>query len=68
MSLKAFHIFFILCSILLAGFFAFWQYENYAAAQAQTSLIAAAASAAVAVSLVFYLFWFLKKLKKGNAA
>ena len=53
--------------MVLAGFFAFWQYENYTVSQAQTSLIAAGASAAVTVSLVFYLFWFLKKLKKRSA-
>ena len=60
MSLKSFHIFFILCSILLSGFFAFWQYQN-------STPVPAIASAAVTLSLFVYLFWFLKKMKKGTA-
>jgi hypothetical protein len=58
MSLKAFHILFILLSILLAMGCAAWSYLN------KTSSDFGVASAIVAASLVIYGIWFLKKSRK----
>jgi uncharacterized membrane protein YfbV (UPF0208 family) len=55
MSLKAFHIIFIILAVLLAAGCAAWSYFNHAAAG--FGII----SAIVAVSLVVYGIWFLKK-------
>ena len=56
MSLKAFHIFFILVSIALTVWLGFF------AMPANTA--AGAASFAASVVLTAYLFWFLAKLKR----
>ena len=58
MSLKIFHILFIVLSILLAALCAAWSFVN------QTSFAFGVASAAVGVGLMFYGVWFLKKSKK----
>jgi hypothetical protein len=64
MSLKAFHLVFIIASILLAVGFSVWSLMNYFSPQGRRSdLIVGAGSAMVAVSLVFYEMFFLKKLK-----
>ncbi len=64
MSLKAFHLVFIIASILLALGFGGWSLMNYYSAQGQRlDLALAVASAVVAVALVFYERYFLKKLK-----
>ena len=57
MSLKVFHIFFILVSITLTiGFGVF-------SIQSGTFLLWGSASLLASVLLVFYLFWFLRKAK-----
>ena len=58
MSLKAFHILFILLSILLAMGCAAWAYLN------QTAAAFGIVSAILAVALVFYGLWFVKKSRK----
>ena len=65
MSLKAFHLVFIVASILLALGFAAWAFVTYFSAQGGNiwDLVMGAASALVAVGLVFYERYFLKKLK-----
>ena len=55
MSLKAFHIFFILVSIVLAIGFGFWARTVY--------FWMSTASFIAGALLVVYLFWFLAKLK-----
>lgn len=55
MSLKAFHVLFIIITALLAVGCAAWSYFNHAAAGFGIS------SAIVALSLVLYGIWFLKK-------
>ena len=55
MSLKAFHVFFILVSITLAVGFGFWALPVY--------FWMACGSFAAGALLVIYLFWFLAKLK-----
>ena len=58
MSLKAFHILFILLSIVLAAGCAAWAYVN------QTAAAFGIVSAIAGVGLVFYGLWFLKKSRK----
>jgi hypothetical protein len=58
MSLKAFHVIFIILATLLAAGCALWAYVNQAAAA--FGII----SAIVAVTLVIYGIWFLKKSRK----
>jgi hypothetical protein len=60
MSLRAFHIFFIAVSILLAFGFGVWARPFYVG----MSL----ASFAVGGLLVAYLFWFLTKIKRVKKA
>ena len=58
MSLKAFHIIFILLSIVLAMGCAAWSYLN------KTSADFGVVSVIVAAGLVIYGIWFLKKSRK----
>ena len=60
MSLKAFHVIFIIVSILLAAGCAAWSFFN------QTSPAFGWASAVAAVALVLYGIWFVKKSRKIN--
>jgi uncharacterized membrane protein SirB2 len=63
MSLKAFHILFILVSILLALGFAVWELLGYLKSGDVLQLLAAIGSTAVSLSLVLYAIRFVKKLK-----
>jgi uncharacterized membrane protein YfbV (UPF0208 family) len=58
MSLKAFHVLFILLATLLALGCSAWSYVN------QTAAAFGIVSALVAVTLVIYGIWFLKKSRK----
>jgi hypothetical protein len=58
MSLKAFHVVFILLAIVLAAGCALWAYVW------QTAAAFGVVSGLVAVSLVIYGIWFLKKSRK----
>ena len=60
MSLRAFHLFFILISIVFGLGFGVWGLRN------EYSLLGAL-SLGVAVGMVFYLSWFLRKTKKFGA-
>ena len=64
MSLKAFHIFFILCSILLNMGLAVWQFETYQALHSLKSLALSTGFFISALGLAGYGVWFLKKMKK----
>ncbi len=63
MSLKAFHIFFIATSVLLAIGFGIWEMVAYAESGSAGQLAAAVAAFLVAGGLVAYGVRFLKKLK-----
>jgi len=58
MSLKAFHILFILLSTLLAAGCAWWAFANNVGA------VVGVISAAVAVALFIYGIYFIKKSRK----
>jgi uncharacterized membrane protein len=64
MSLKAFHLVFIIASILLAVGFAVWGFVVYFNQQGSwMHLVAGIGSSVAAVGLVCYERYFLKKLK-----
>lgn len=54
MSLRAFHVVFILAAILLLDFFGFWSIRN-------AGVWTGTASFAASSALVVYLVWFLRK-------
>lgn len=64
MSLKAFHIVFIVASILLSGFFGSWQTKAATVTGAPLDWTLAVLSFSASLVLVVYLFWFIRKMKK----
>ncbi len=63
MSLKAFHLVFIIFSLLLSVGLGFWGVRDYMQTQNGTNLLIGIISFAVGAGLVIYAPWFLKKLK-----
>jgi len=64
MSLKAFHLVFIVASILMAFGFAAWSLTNYFSAQGRRSdLLIGVASIVAGLGLIVYERFFLKKFK-----
>ncbi len=63
MSLKAFHIFFIIASILLAVVFGFWAVDDYSRSASGVHLTLGVGSFIASGLLVWYGVWFLRKLK-----
>lgn len=63
MSLKAFHIVFIVLSIVLAFGFAAWSFVSYAHAGPLLHLWFGIGSLASGIALVIYSKYFLRKLK-----
>jgi hypothetical protein len=63
MSLKAFHLIFIMASMALAIGFGVWLARNFFVEGGVIKLVGAVASFGAAVGLVFYERYFLKKTK-----
>jgi hypothetical protein len=63
MSLKAFHVFFILVSTLFAFGFGVWSLVEHGRTGAGGALAQAVAALAAGGALVAYGLWFLRKLK-----
>jgi ABC-type uncharacterized transport system permease subunit len=63
MSLKAFHIVFIVASVLLAFGFGWWELESYRSSGAKADLAMGVGACVTGVVLVIYGRYFLKKLK-----
>ena len=63
MSLKAFHLIFIVASIALAVGFGIWLARNFFDGGGVLNLIFAVVSFGAAVGLIFYERYFLKKTK-----
>lgn len=63
MSLKAFHLIFIVASIALAFGFGVWLVVNFFHEGGALNLIFAAVSFGAGVGLIFYERYFLKKTK-----
>ena len=66
MSLKSFHIAFIIASIFLAAFFTAWSFQEFSANNRPAFLVAMFGGLSAGVSLIFYLFWFVKKLRNSH--
>ena len=64
MSLRAFHVFFIAMSVVLAAFVAAWAGQQFAADGAVTSALTAAAALATGAGLAFYGAAFQRKTRK----
>jgi hypothetical protein len=64
MSLKAFHIFFIVISFLFATYFGAWCFSQYNAGESQWMLLGTFGSFSAASALGIYLIWFLKRYKQ----
>lgn len=64
MSLKAFHVVFIIASILLAFGFAAWALKNHSTGGQASLLYYGIGSGVAGVGLVGYFAYVLKKLKK----
>ena len=64
MSLKAFHIVFIILASLVADGFGVWAIRRYNASADALILAAGIAGLAAGTALGFYLIWFLRKMKK----
>lgn len=65
MSLKTFHIIFVVCSCALCIGFGIWAVRDYQVSSASSSLIMAIGSFVAAAVLVVYGRWFLKKLQRA---
>jgi len=63
MSLKAFHLVFIVASIALAFGFGIWLVKTFFSEGGILNLLFAAASFGTGVGLIFYERYFLKKTK-----
>ena len=63
MSLKAFHIVFVIVSLLFLGGFGFWALQDFLATGDGLMLTLALASIIGFGVLVWYGIWFLRKLR-----
>ncbi|MCB9799139.1 MAG: hypothetical protein H6757_00090 [Candidatus Omnitrophica bacterium] len=68
MSLKAFHIFFIVLSIILAAGFGGWAIRDFSLTHSQINLGLGIFSLIGAAALTGYLPWFLSKTKNTPAS
>jgi hypothetical protein len=64
MSLKAFHIFFILCSIVVSAWIGFWQLGQENGFGLFSAQYLGACFIALAAALAVYFIWFLVKMRK----
>jgi len=63
MSLKAFHIFFIFVTILMALFVGVWAVDDFGRSASRANLVIGVGSFIVSGVLACYGVWFLRKLK-----
>jgi xanthosine utilization system XapX-like protein len=63
MSLKFFHVLFVVLATLLSVGFAVWSFMQVAAGAGALYLVLGILGLVVAVALVIYGRWFLKKMK-----
>ncbi len=63
MSLKAFHIFFIVASMTLCVGFGVWATQDFARSESWGHLVLGVGSFIGSILLVCYGVWFLRKLK-----
>jgi hypothetical protein len=68
MSLKSFHIIFILISSLFSIFFGYWCYNEWTLLQDNIYLFYSFIGAALCVGLFFYGKWFVKEITDINVS
>lgn len=68
MSLKAFHIFFISLSVILALGFGVWGIRDYTLSGNTGNLSLGLASLVSSAGIIFYLVWFLRKIRQWKSA
>ncbi len=66
MSLKAFHIFFVIVTVLMSGLVGAWSWRQYQTKPEPTYLALAIGGGVFAVLFLAYGVWFLKKLRHLN--
>jgi ABC-type Mn2+/Zn2+ transport system permease subunit len=64
MNLKAFHLFFIAVSVVLAAFVAAWSVNQYQVAHRTSYALATAASVACGIALIVYATAFQRKMRR----
>ena len=64
MSLKAVHITFITCSIVLCFFLGGWLWNDYASTKDRTEAVVACVSCLIGILLMIYAKAILKKLRQ----
>ena len=68
MSLKSFHIIFILISSLFAIFFGFWYYREWILYENSVYLLYSLIGIILCICLFFYGKWFLKEISEINVS
>jgi len=68
MSLKAFHIVFVVVSTLLMAFFAVWAWGEYTRSKSSTDLAFVVTALVGIVVLLVYGKWFMRKIKDRKLA
>ena len=63
MSLKSFHIVFVVASVLLTAGFGYWSLQTFQQSGDGLMLTLSLTSFVAAAGLLFYGVWFLRKLK-----
>jgi hypothetical protein len=66
MSLKAFHVFFIIISILLTAWFGWWGVNSYRQGGDWSLLLMGVGSLIGMILLIVYFRWFMRKLKNES--
>tara|TARA_Y100000588_G_C13583742_1_gene639863 strand:+ start:139 stop:345 length:207 start_codon:yes stop_codon:yes gene_type:complete len=66
MSLKSFHIIFIIVSTFFGVFFAYWFYQEWSLTHQNIYLIFSCIGALLCVALIFYSKWFIKEIADLN--
>ena len=66
MSLKAFHVVFIILSLICSVGFGIWEIRSYRNTGEVTDLLMGIGSFVVSVLLLIYFRWFLRKLKNES--
>ena len=67
MSLKSFHIIFILVSSLSSLIFSYWCYNQWSLYEDNQYLVYLSIGIILCISLLFYGKWFLKEIAEINA-
>lgn len=63
MSLKGFHIIFVLATVSLSVFFSYWSYKQFQLTQSSGYMASVVVSIIVAIGFLVYGFLFAKKIK-----